>query len=270
MMTKTEKNIRIKIKGDERLEIKEPRYIDVLFEDIKTWADIEKQVEELCILKSEWDTKNYGIYDFKLNNEKGEKLISNSPIEKAITVYVRTNYVNFKWNGTILKGYNGVAPRGKIIIPSKTTKISLSEGAITDIDLSTASNLNTLEIFENNITNLDLSSCKNLKSLYVSGTSIKNLDLSSCLKLTRFELSGTLLKNLDLSYCQNLTELEFSWSNIESIDLSPCQNLKRLELNRTKITSINLLPCKNLRELIVWGTPISKIDVSSCLELTKF
>lgn len=60
-MAKAKNAIRIRIKGDERLEIKEPKYIDVPIDTSKKWSDVKKQVEELCILKHEWNTRLWNI-----------------------------------------------------------------------------------------------------------------------------------------------------------------------------------------------------------------
>ena len=159
--------LKITIEGDERLEIKEPKYIDVSLESPKVWGDVKKQVEELCVLKPEWSKKDYGIYDYRLNKKTGKEIADNTPIIKDITVVVRTNYINFEWDGTILKGYNGEEPKGKIIIPTKATEVEcfINCYKLTAVSLIGCENLTKLDLSYTFLTNINLTSCKSLEHL---------------------------------------------------------------------------------------------------------
>lgn len=69
------------------------------------------------MLKSQWANYEYAIYDWRMNDYEGEEIIDSTPIAKDMTVYARTNYLAFKWDGSVIKGYNLWGPRGRIIIP---------------------------------------------------------------------------------------------------------------------------------------------------------
>ncbi|MGP1414657.1 MAG: hypothetical protein ACTTJ6_01805 [Treponema sp.] len=292
--------LKVTIEGDERLEIKEPKYINVSLENPKVWGDVKKQVEELCVLKPEWSKKDYGIYDYRLNKWAGREIDASTPITKDITVVVRTNYVNFEWDGTILKKYNGEKPKGTIIIPTKAaealclafcenvtavslagckslTKLDLSYTSIVNIDLTPCKKLHWLNLEKIPIRRIDLSSCKKLVCLYLVYTSIRNIDLSLCANLNNFSLVGTDVINIDLSESKSLQSLDLGGGVINGLDLSACINLRTLFLTEISITTfgqlstarLDLSACKKLRSLYLRETNIASINLSSCKKLKK-
>ena len=175
-----------------------------------TWKDLRMKAEKKCSLTPEWSKKDYEIYDWRLNDEKGVALLADTPITEDITVYARTNYKNFDWDGTVLKGYTGAEPRGKIIIPTDTTEIK-----------------ETVFAFCNDVTELSLMGCSKLKKLYWISlpmpffhSHIKKIDLIDCTALKTLALEKIIIENMDLSKFKNLTELHLNMDFIKSIDLS--------------------------------------------------
>ncbi|UTY30359.1 leucine-rich repeat domain-containing protein [Treponema putidum] len=124
---------RITVKGDERTVISE----NILTIDQgKTWNDIKAEATGKVSLTTEWNNEDnngdnngdYGIYEWRLGDENGIKLVDTYPIDKHMTVYAVTNYTRFNIKGKALetvndKGYNGSKPKGKIIIPEGITGI---------------------------------------------------------------------------------------------------------------------------------------------------
>ena len=194
---------RITIKGDERLEIKKA-VLNVSLETSKTWHDIKQEVETSCVLKSKWADYEYAIYDWRMDDEKGEEIIDSTPITKDMTVYARTNYLPFKWDGTVIEGYNLWGPRGRIIIPRKVT--GLNDTHFNDC---------------NELTAMDFSGCAELKEIKVHGNfeNVKEVNLTGCVNLQVLELSAKNITDLDLTPCVNLEELELNWLPIKSLNL---------------------------------------------------
>ena len=118
----------ITIDGDERIALHENASIEIPPNQNLTWGQIESQAMQKVFLMSVWDTDDYGIYEWRISNENGEKLTAGYLINKSITVYAVTNYTKFnivdnKIKLTDGKGYTGSEPKGKIIIPDGITEI---------------------------------------------------------------------------------------------------------------------------------------------------
>ena len=106
---KRKNTVRITLKADERLKIAEPCFIEFPFKKPIIWADIKEQIEEKYTLKKNWSSRSYCLYDWLINDERGEELLEDTEISEDITVWARSNYTNFQWEGTTLIGYKGKA-----------------------------------------------------------------------------------------------------------------------------------------------------------------
>ena len=105
--------------------------IEIDLAPVKTWQNIQGDVADKVILKTEWQGGDYKIYEWRLGGETGEKISNDYPINKHLTVYAVTNYAKFNLDSTETKieltsdgkGYTGDKPKGKIIIPDEITEI---------------------------------------------------------------------------------------------------------------------------------------------------
>ncbi|MGP1437778.1 MAG: leucine-rich repeat domain-containing protein [Treponema sp.] len=181
-------NIKINIKADERIQL-EDTYINIL--PRKTFGSIKNELMSKVKLKTpEWNDNFYGVYDFKLEKEEGEKITDDFLIKEDITIYIRTNYTKFKFEDDKLKGYDGSEkPRGRIIIPKNTTSIGLY--AFNDCQ---------------EIKKIDFSECLLLNTIgkwsFRSCRGVKHIDLSACKKLSKIE-------NGAFYYCNKLRTIKF-------------------------------------------------------------
>ena len=172
---------RITVKGDERTSIPSS-LIEIDLEPAKTWQNIQGDVANKVILKPEWSNGDYEIYEWRLDDENGAKLTGTEPINKHLTVYAVTNYAKFNIEGTKIKiigdkGYNGSAPKGKIIIQDGITEIegatSPGNGAFKDCtEISSVKFPQTLTKIGSHafsdctgLTSLDLSACASLTTI---------------------------------------------------------------------------------------------------------
>ena len=147
---------------------------------------------------SVWDTDDYGIYEWRIGNENGEKLTADYPINKSITVYAISNYTKFKSENKKIKGYSGDKPKGKIIIPGGFTEIY--EGAFLDCTEiisvkfpKTITKIGNKAFYDcSGLQKLDLSGCKGLttigkSSFYDCSNLLLCLDLSDCTSFEKIE-----------------------------------------------------------------------------------
>ena len=286
--------IRINVEGDERLGITNPIYVDVSSFDGITWKDVKKQMEEKTVFKAEWSKDDYGIYDWK--KEDDSLIDDNTAVTDGMKVYARTNYKRFKWDEnkpTELIGYEGGKPRGKIIFPAKTTKIWQKPfkdcPEITDADITECNELSSLDLRGTGIREIDLTVCPKLTAF--SFNDCKNLEkviarnLKEVTSLQDFFAGCTALKHIDLTGCDKLktigglyaTHYQFKeCTALETLDITGCTSLKKIDLAETKIKKligikcqkaeeINLSNCKNLEEidlqacdLLISQTPTEK------------
>ena len=225
----------ITVKGDERTAISEDNIIQIPLSENKTWQDIQGDVANKVILKPEWSNGDYEIYEWRLDDENGTKLTGTEPINKNLTVYAVTNYTKFNIEGTKIKiigdkGYNGSAPKGKIIIPDGITEIedatSPGNGAFKNCtEISSV-------FFPESHTTIRANA-------FYGCTGLTSLDLSGCTSLTTIRANAFYgckgLTSLDLSGCTSLTEIGsyafYGCKDLTSLDLSGCTSLTTIGMN---------------------------------------
>ena len=182
-----------------------------------------------------------------MGGETGEKISDDYPIDKHLTVYVVTNYAKFNIDSTKTKieltsdgkGYTGVAPKGKIIIPDGITEIEGTDywtrGAfygcaeITSVQLPQSLTTIGSRAFED---------CTGLTSIRLPArlTEIGSQAFRGCTGLTSIHLPA------------NLTEIGsrafWGCTGLKSLDLSACASLTTIDGNAfygcTSLTSISL------------------------------
>ena len=287
-VAKWEKAIRITLKGDERIEVKEPGYIDVSIASPKTFRDIKDEIHTKIDLAYGWRS-DYGFYDWRIGGEKGDEMLNSTQIKDDITLYARTNYGRFDISITTLNGYEGEKPRGRIFIPENIEIIG--EKAFRNCDGLTA---------------VDFSGCSGLKRIeasdhYAGGAfsscdSLESIDLSPCIKLERIGASAFYrcdkLRSVNLTGCSELIYIEGSEHagigynyrgafenciSLKTIDLSQCKKLRGILkgafANCTSLESIGLSQCTELKQIgdsaFANCTSLENIDLSPCKKFEK-
>jgi len=241
------------MEGDERLTMRSP--VELPFKTGMTWADIKEKMVENVSLKAEWQGGDYELYDWKCENDEGDEITDEKIAEDGMKVYPRSNYAKFKWDqydSKLLIGYTGEKPKGKIIIPIKTTKIK--ERAFKECIELTA---------------VDFRGCSELKEIgycaFSDCNALKTVNLRGCGELTEVDLNSTAITSIDLSPTPKLTKIDLRDTGITSIDLSSCQKIEHIRFGRCKkLKSVNLTGCSELTQVYLGVTAISKIDLSTC------
>ena len=138
-------------------------------------------------LKDEWHGGDYELYDWRCENEDGDEITDGTILEDGMKVYPRSNYVKFEWDQdrpTHLIGYTGGKPSGKIILPTKTTRIANEVfkecEELTALDCR-GCGVTYVYLRETAISSIDLSQCTNVKWIYFEGgTKLESVDLTEC------------------------------------------------------------------------------------------
>jgi len=266
---------RVTVKGDERVKISEPDYVNVSIDPQKTFGAIKSDLTAKVSFADGWSSEEYVIYDWRIGDENGEEMLDSTPITKDITVYARTNYNKFRLNGTTLEGYSGEKPRGRIFLPKEIEVIEHNAfydcSSLKTLDLSNCVNLTSIgeDAFNGceSLKELDLSKCTNLTSIGENAfrrcEKLESIDLSAFAdKLEKIEESTfhgcESLKTLDLSNCTNITSIAWGafsgCSSLKTLDLSNCTNLTSIGESAfsgcKELESIDLSACTNLQKLI--------------------
>ncbi|MGI5066846.1 leucine-rich repeat protein [Treponema putidum] len=271
-------NITVNV-GDERIE----SYTDPALSNKKPgvkWSDI-KPSDETIKLKPEWQGGDYGLYEWRLNDENGQKIDDDYTFTKDTTVYAVTNYLKFKTeteNGELCisedKGYTGDKPKGKIIIPDGIKHIGKNAfkdcGELTSVSMPEGITEIAYCAFQ------DCSSLKSI-SLPASLTRIEYYAFEGCSSLTSISLPASLTK-IEFNAFEGCSSLESislpeGITEIEGYAFGGCSRLKSILLPAgiTKIAKYAFKGCSSLTSISL-PEGITKINSSTfegCSSLTS-
>lgn len=256
---------RLTIKGDERIKNKSDNFIEA--GKGKTWKDIKTEAAKKAVFQFSWDTGDYGIHEWHLDDENGHLLTDNDRFAQDTTVYAVTNYTKFKWSGTKITGVTGSKPKGKIIIPDGCTEIdafTFGWSYLTQVSLPASLISIGKDAFGScrSLQQVDFSSCTDLtsigKSAFADCKDLQQVNLFRCSALTsigEYAFNGcTALQEVDLSLCTHLTK-------ISKGTFFSCNKLKRVEFPRD-LTAIE-------EKAFDFCTDLTQADFSGCTKLSE-
>lgn len=131
-------------------------------------------------------------------------------------------------------------------LPPSVTSLSVSYDGLTDLDVSSLTNLTSLDCSSNELTSLDVSSLTNLT----------DLDCGSNYGLT------------DMKFPSGLTDLDCSYCNLTNLNVSSLENLTSLWCQSNNLTSLDVSPLKKLKWLYCFKNQMSALDVSMLSSLS--
>lgn len=119
--------------------------------------------------------------------------------------------------------------------------LDVRNNQLTNIDLSSNTNLKFLNVRNNQLTSIDLSNNPNLESLFCDDNQIVDLDVSNCIDLIYLYCSNNQIANLFLDNNTNLGGLIADGNLLTNLDLSNTDNLVLNDFsNNPNLTYINL------------------------------
>ena len=246
------------------------------------WSDI-KPSDETIKLKPDWQGGDYGLYEWRLNDENGQKIDDDYTFTKNTTVYAVTNYLKFNittvnnisWI-TQNQGYTGSEPKGKIIIPdgikhignnafqgcSSLKSISLPAG-ITKIEYHAFKGCSSLTSISlpASLTRIEGSAfegCSSLESISLPAglTEIGNYAFQGCSNLTIISLPAGITKINYCTFgdCSSLTSISLpeGITEIDDFAFQGCSSLTSISLpaSLTMIAGSAFNDCSGLNSVI--------------------
>ena len=146
--------------------------------------------------------------------------------------------------------------------------VDLSFNQLSDLDLSSCTQLTDLYCYTNQLSALDLTPCTQLRSLTCYGNQLSALDLTPCSQLTDLSCGNNQLSALDLTPCPQLTYLSCSSNRLSALDLTPCPQLTVLYCNHNQLSALDLTPCTQLIHLDCGNNQLSALDLTPFTQLT--
>ena len=259
-----ELTVRIRILGDERIEVTEPQYIDVSIGNNKTFGDIEAEVRTKVSRKPVWSSNNYQIYDWRVSGEEGNEVTNSTQITQDMTIYARTNYSKLQVTCYTpetckLERIEGDNPRGRIFIHKNVATIKN-------------------EVFKNcrKLTAVDFSACSKLKeisaSLFEDCDSLKTVNFRGCSELTKireyaFRGCKALEGMIDLSSCTKLeTIAQNAFASSDKLVVKLPKSITEIEIYafsnlKFKCEKV-LVPNEAIKQLVIDSTyPEDRIEL---------
>ena len=162
--------------------------------------------------------------------------LSYTPITSALNWYDGENYGGTASTNVSLSDFqNNVTPNNVYTIEF------LDDANITSIsNLSTYTNLKTLDVTFQNLSSLNLTGNGSIKQLYCDNNDLTSLDLSNNNVITILSCDNNLLTSLNVTNMTALSTLSFISCALPSISLTTNTNLKYLEANNNQLSTINL------------------------------
>ena len=161
---------------------------------------------------------------------------------------------------------------GCVQLGNKDEATGGSDSAIDTIDLSSCTNLRTVDIQQTKVKGLTLPGAGNaLKSLKIQNSKVDTLIVSDSEFLKEINLNQcSSLTRVSISRCNGLRELLMTNTNVEVFQLLDCNRLSLLDVsNNNKLSTLTLNGCQNLEHLKMVGftnpamKEINLVDVST-------
>ena len=146
----------------------------------------------------------------------------------------------------------------------KLEKVYLHRNKLTSLDVSGLTALETLSVFGNKLTWLDVRGLTALKYLDCQDNRIRTLDVSQNPSLTTLYCSNNQLRLLDVSNNANLEYLSCNNNHLESLDVTDCPELLTLSCAENGLAELYLGNNTKLKKLTACDNMVDTIDIKGC------
>ena len=147
----------------------------------------------------------------------------------------------------------------------------LDDANITSIsNLSTYTNLKTLDVTFQNLSSLNLTANTSIGQLYCDNNDLTSLDLSNNNYITILSCDNNTLSSLNVNNMSSLSTLSCISCTLSSLTLTSNTNLKYLKVNNNQLSSINLNNNTQLITADLSENLLTSINISNNTALTSF
>lgn len=224
-------------------------------DDLLTYEQFSTIDELIC--------KNNGVSDItgieKLTNLTSLNLMENNLSNVDLTKNNKLMYVELSGN-----------PRITSIDLSKNIdlkEIYFRNDSLKNINLSSNTNLENLDLGFNELTSINLNNNINLKYVVLSSNQLSNVDISNNTKLIEFSASNNKIESVKLPGTDTLEKLDLHNNKISSIDVSKYTKLQKLVMSTNQLSTIDLSNNIYLKELYISSNNLQSLDLSKLSNL---
>ena len=155
---------------------------------------------------------------------------------------------------------NGIS--GKLILTDNPKLVSIyaEENIISEVDLTSCTNLKTVHLWDNLVSSLSLP--ESVETLKCWGNPLGSVDVSSLPSLSVLECANSGLTSLDVSHNPALRVLSINGNQLGTIDLSANKELEELACWNCGLTTLDLTNNTKLTWIRCWENQIRTLDLS--------
>ena len=167
--------------------------------------------------------KNNALSAEEISNATHMNIIENCPSDlTGIKLFTNLQYLSITSNPNLAKLEVSDCSSLREIDVSGGDMIN-GRGALTELNVSGCTKLETIDCNFNQLTKLDISGCINLYKLICSDNQLAGINTDGCLSLDIMDCRNNKLTELDLSQAINLTFLEANGNpGLKTLDISYC------------------------------------------------
>ncbi len=215
---------------------------------------------------SEEELKQYASAPLQVNLEKAKgyiTLVTSQKTQKEVSVYIglqspETNLLIDWGDGSISE---------KIAEKGANTHDYEQEGEYKIRITGNVSNIVSLTSQGNNITQADLSSATNIQEINLIDNVLQTIDLSELTKLNKLWLNNNKIQTLNLSRNAELKDVRVENNSLETITFADKSKITALNIRKNVISHINISSLSELLHFSFKNTNIKTINLSGNNEL---
>lgn len=148
------------------------------------------------------------------------------------------------------------------------THLVLFLNNLSELDVSSNTELIFLNGEDNSIENLNVTGCVNLEYLWMPENHLTELDISTNSALHELILNSNFLEDLDLSMNPEIEILNCSQNNLLNLDLTAQTNLKIVACNSNQLSELDLSNNLRLKELACSANELIILELGELDSLT--
>lgn len=243
-------------KGYDEIPAPKP-YVHLTTADAKEWLLSMELVDETQADKLWIDWNNDGICQ---ENERGMPDAKHSVDAKSITIY---------GDLVALFCYENDLTELDVTTQSNLQRLSVADNKLTTIDLSGNPLLESLWVQNNQLTQLDLTQQRILDNLNCSNNKLSDITFPEQCPLMRLEMENNQFKTLDLTHTPGLSLLNANGNQLTSFDCSQIPEVSWLKLANNQLVSIDPSGLSELMMLHLYGNKLTTLPLGEMEWLTS-